>query len=268
VRLCGVEGCGKPARQRGWCSMHYARWRKHGDPLYVAQQRLCAVDGCGRKHYGHGWCGTHYARWRKHGDPLAGARVERLATCTVDGCGRKHKGHGYCQSHLRQLKRGGLLGPTRACSVDGCESTDYYANGLCSVHYQRARKHGDPLWVAPVKSNDDRFLEQIERDDRTECWNWTGLRRAGRYGVIAVHPTGERHAYGSGERSVKTMAAHRWAFERWVGPIPYGHHVHHVCRNPLCANPDHLKAISPGDHWRIPTRQAATGAGRTSPGRS
>ena len=31
------------------------------------------------------------------------------------------------------------------------------------------------------------------------------------------------------------MAAHRWAFDRWVGPIPYGFHVHHVCRNSLCA---------------------------------
>jgi hypothetical protein len=44
------------------------------------------------------------------------------------------------------------------------------------------------------------------------------------------------------------------SFERWVGPIPYGFHVHHVCRNSLCANPDHLEAISAGDHWRIRTK--------------
>jgi hypothetical protein len=28
---CAVEGCGKPARTRGWCPLHYQRWRQHGD---------------------------------------------------------------------------------------------------------------------------------------------------------------------------------------------------------------------------------------------
>lgn len=27
---CSVEGCEKPRRQRGWCAMHYRRWRLHG----------------------------------------------------------------------------------------------------------------------------------------------------------------------------------------------------------------------------------------------
>lgn len=29
---CVIEGCQKPRRQRGWCHMHYERWRVHGDP--------------------------------------------------------------------------------------------------------------------------------------------------------------------------------------------------------------------------------------------
>jgi hypothetical protein len=30
---CDVSGCTKPSRNgHGWCSMHYFRWRKHGDP--------------------------------------------------------------------------------------------------------------------------------------------------------------------------------------------------------------------------------------------
>lgn len=28
---CTVEGCDKPINCRGWCSMHYWRWRTHGD---------------------------------------------------------------------------------------------------------------------------------------------------------------------------------------------------------------------------------------------
>jgi len=30
-RICSVDGCGKIAEKRGWCNMHYSRWRKHGD---------------------------------------------------------------------------------------------------------------------------------------------------------------------------------------------------------------------------------------------
>jgi len=31
--LCQVNGCDRPQKNRGWCSMHYQRWWKHGDPL-------------------------------------------------------------------------------------------------------------------------------------------------------------------------------------------------------------------------------------------
>lgn len=30
--LCSIPGCSKPALARGWCDMHYRRWRRHGDP--------------------------------------------------------------------------------------------------------------------------------------------------------------------------------------------------------------------------------------------
>lgn len=30
--LCVIESCDKPREGRGLCAMHYARWRRHGDP--------------------------------------------------------------------------------------------------------------------------------------------------------------------------------------------------------------------------------------------
>lgn len=33
TNLCAVEACGRPAHSRGWCMVHYARWRAHGDVM-------------------------------------------------------------------------------------------------------------------------------------------------------------------------------------------------------------------------------------------
>jgi hypothetical protein len=32
--------------------------------------RRCTIEGCERKRVGRGWCDLHWSRWRKHGDPL------------------------------------------------------------------------------------------------------------------------------------------------------------------------------------------------------
>lgn len=30
MRLCQVEGCGNPYEARGYCTVHYSRWKRHG----------------------------------------------------------------------------------------------------------------------------------------------------------------------------------------------------------------------------------------------
>lgn len=34
-RVCSIKGCNTAARHRGWCSKHYQRWLRHGDPTKV-----------------------------------------------------------------------------------------------------------------------------------------------------------------------------------------------------------------------------------------
>lgn len=68
-RICSVDGCGKPLFARGWCSMHYTRWRENGDHLYGANKpSVCSVDGCYRAIVSKTMCDMHYRRELKHND--------------------------------------------------------------------------------------------------------------------------------------------------------------------------------------------------------
>jgi HNH endonuclease len=33
AKLCSIDGCGKQVKNRGYCTAHYKRWWRHGDPL-------------------------------------------------------------------------------------------------------------------------------------------------------------------------------------------------------------------------------------------
>lgn len=66
---CSIEGCKNRSRALGWCTTHYARWQKYGDPLKLRDRKTCSVNDCGAKHYGFGFCEKHFQRFKKHGTP-------------------------------------------------------------------------------------------------------------------------------------------------------------------------------------------------------
>ncbi|WP_411431134.1 HNH endonuclease [Mycolicibacterium conceptionense] len=73
--MCSVAGCERSTKARGWCSTHYQRFLKHGDPNVLKASRgvrgvaACAVDNCPEKAFSKGLCNKHYLRSLKHGDP-------------------------------------------------------------------------------------------------------------------------------------------------------------------------------------------------------
>lgn len=84
-----------------------------------------------------------------------------------------------------------------------------------------------------------RLLRKVE-DGPNGCWLWTGANQ-GRPGHFN---------YGQVTVDNKRRLVHRVAHELWVGPIPDGYEVDHLCRTPLCINPDHLEAVTPEENRR------------------
>lgn len=88
VLTCSIDGCAKPVKARGWCAMHYWRWKKHGSTDAVRPYRT------GRRIMDNGYVGV----WAP-GHPLAG----------MNGYAPEHRlvmfelGHDIAGKHVHHL---------------------------------------------------------------------------------------------------------------------------------------------------------------------
>lgn len=118
---------------------------------------------------------------------------------------------------------------TRKCSVDGCDKK-HHARDYCMRHYYRWKRNGDPLGGGRrYESAEESFEKRTTWVNN--CLVWTASNVPSGYGII----------YTPG---LKSMYAHRYAWERANGPIPDGMQVDHICWNTSCVNLDHLRLAS------------------------
>ena len=86
-------------------------------------------------------------------------------------------------------------------------------------------------------------MRRYEVDDKG-CWNWTGRVKEAR------EPYG-RIDYSLGTRITRRVfCAHRVSYAYHNGADPGGMMVTHLCDNPRCINPDHLRLGTHADNMR------------------
>lgn len=93
-----------------------------------------------------------------------------------------------------------------------------------------------------VMTTEDRFWAKVEPTGF--CWLWRASAPNG-YGRFNYRQSGK----------LVQVRAHRMAYELLVGPIPPGLQLDHLCRVPLCVNPDHLEPVTGQENtqraWRV-----------------
>jgi len=81
--------------------------------------------------------------------------------------------------------------------------------------------------MPPYKPVTLRLWEKIIISDPNECWIWSAAKTRQGYGVIGING--------------KSQLAHREVYKTSIGPIENEQCVMHICDNPSCCNPVHLK---------------------------
>lgn len=206
--------------------------------------RSCTVDGCDRPHVARGYCTLHWRRWKKHGDALHVTSKPERPTCSE--CDRPAVARGYCHKHWSRWARNGhtqTLGrergtPPRECAIAGCGRPGVGGHGWCEMHYRRFQRHGHPLTTSRIVGDDEsRFASYLvagpapeHAPELGECWLWTGAVTPDGYATMAVG-------------DLPTNSGHRWSYRHHVGPLPDGLELDHLCRVRRCVNPWHLDPV-------------------------
>lgn len=129
---------------------------------------------------------------------------------------------------MRGLVKGRPSDALTACSHCGTPyyvrhdklATSRYCSQDCKAHSQLGRL------------TTERLLELSMPEPNSGCWLFLGALTEYGYGILRVEG--------------KNWKAHRAAYVAFVGEVPDGLTLDHLCRNRACINPNHLEPVPSG----------------------
>lgn len=62
-KSCKVENCKRPYRAKGYCTVHYQKWRR-GEMDKKPRYKTCYEENCRAAIFKLGYCEKHYEAWR------------------------------------------------------------------------------------------------------------------------------------------------------------------------------------------------------------
>ena len=99
------------------------------------------------------------------------------------------------------------------------------------------------------------FFNKIE--ETKTCWIWKAYKDKDGYGKLTVYSKERKGPY--------QLSAHRISYELFVGSIPQGLQIDHLCRNTSCVNPNHLELVTINENLlRSPITLATINTNKTS----
>ena len=141
------------------------------------------------------------------------------------------------------------------CSFNECDR-NAKSKSYCDMHYRRLLKRGNVNDYGSKKVDLGNAIERFNKKYQIQengCWLWTGGTRPNNKGM--PYP---RHWTDD----LKSIGAHRFAYELVHGEIPKGMYVCHKCDTPLCVNPDHLFVGTHHDNMRDMVQKKRSFIGR------
>ena len=140
AKICSFEGCENAVHGLGYCSTHYAQFKKNQElkPIKAWMKTKCSVEKCTQPHLAKGFCAKHYR------SEILGKQV-----CSVRECKNKVHSKGFCFTHYTQQSG-------KKCSISGCDRP-LHGNGLCKNHLDMQKRKTNPEFAEKQRQKGRRW---------------------------------------------------------------------------------------------------------------